>query len=89
MAQTESKSCDKLNSFRIVTIIKNNLGESQMKLSIFSLKTETLLESPRLGSKLFHSIIAGGKKCFLKKLCLVLIRGILPTVLVAYCVLLT
>ena len=60
-----------------------------MKLSIFSLKTETLLEFPRLGPKLFHSIIADGKKYFLKKLCLVLIRGILPTVLVAYCVLLT
>ena len=39
-----------------------------MKLSIFSLKTETLLESLRLGFKLFHSIIADGKKEFLKKL---------------------
>ena len=60
-----------------------------MKLSIFSLKTEILLEFLRLGSKLFHSIIADGKKEFLKKLCFVLIRGILPTVLVAYGVLLT
>ena len=60
-----------------------------MKLSIFSLKTKILLESLRLGSKLFHSIIADGKKEFLKKLCFVLIRGILPTVLVAYDVLLT
>ena len=60
-----------------------------MKLSIFSLKTEILLEFLRLGSKLFHSIIADGKKEFLKKLCFVLIRGILPTVLVACGVLLT
>ena len=60
-----------------------------MKLSIFSLKTEILLEFLRLGSKLFHSIIADGKKEFLKKLCFVLIRGIFPTVLVAYGVLLT
>ena len=42
-----------------------------------------------MGSKLFHSITADGKKEFLKKLCFVLIRGILPTVLVAYGVLLT
>ena len=33
-----------------------------MKLSIFSLKTEILLEILRLGSKLFGSIIADGKK---------------------------
>ena len=59
-----------------------------MKLSIFSLKTEILLEFLRLGFKLFHSIIADGKKEFLK-LCFVLIRGILPAVLVAYGVLLT
>ena len=60
-----------------------------MKLSIFSLKTEILLEFLRLGSKLFHSIIADGKKEFLKKFCFVLIRGILLSVLVAYDVHLT
>ena len=60
-----------------------------MKLSIFSLKTEILLEFLRLGSKLFHSIIKDGKKECLKKLCFVLIRGILPAVLVAYGVSLT
>ena len=60
-----------------------------MKLSIFSLKTEILLEFLRLGSKLFYSIIADGKKEFLKKLCFVLIREILLTVLVAYGVLVT
>ena len=59
-----------------------------MKLSIFSLKTEILLEFLRLGSKLFHSIIADRKKKFLKKLFFFLIRGILSTVLVAYRVLL-
>ena len=55
-----------------------------MKLSIFSLKTEVLLEFLRLVSKLFHSIITDGKKEYLKKLSFVLIRGILLSVLVAY-----
>ena len=58
-------------------ISKTEFGEGRMKLSIFSLKTEILLEFLRLGSKLFHSIIADGKKEFLKKLCFVLIREIL------------
>ena len=70
-------------------ISKTEFGEGRMKLSIFSLKTEILLEFLRLGSKLFHSIIADGKKEFLKKLCFVLIRGILLSVLVAYDVHLT
>ena len=43
-------------------ISKTEFGEGRMKLSIFSLKTEILLEFLRLGSKLFHSIIADGKK---------------------------
>ena len=60
-----------------------------MKSSIFSLRTEILLEFPILGSKLFHSIITDGKKEFLKKLCFVLIKGILLSVLVAYGVHLT
>ena len=60
-----------------------------MKVSIFSLKTEILLEFLRLGSKLFYSIIADEKKEFLKKLYFVLIRGVLPSVLVAYVVHLT
>ena len=70
-------------------ISKTEFGEGRMKLSIFSLKTEILLEFLRLGSKLFHSIITDGKKEFLKKLCFVLIRGILLSVLVAYGVHLT
>ena len=60
-----------------------------MKSSSFSLKTELPLEFLRLGSKLFHSIITDGKKEFLKKLCFVLIRGVLLSVLVAYNVHLT
>ena len=60
-----------------------------MKSSIFSFKTEILFEFLRLGSKLFHSIITDAKKEFLKKLCFVLIRGILLSVLVAYGVHLT
>ena len=48
------------------------------------MKTEILLEFLRLGSKLFHSIIADGKKESLKKLCFILIRGILPSVSYRY-----
>ena len=70
-------------------ISKTEFGEGRMKLSIFSLKTEILLEFLRLGSKLFHSIIADGKKGVLKNLYFVLIRGILLSVLVAYDVHLT
>ena len=75
MAQTKSLG---------LRISKTEFGEGRMKLSIFSLKTEILLEFLRLGSKLFHSIIADGKKGVLKKLYFVLIRGILLSVLVAY-----
>ena len=50
----------------VLQISKTEFGEGRMKLSIFSLKTEILLEFLRLGSKLFHSIIADGKKNFLK-----------------------
>ena len=42
MAQTESKFCNKFNSFRIVTI-KKEFGEGLMKLIIVFLTTETLL----------------------------------------------
>ena len=65
-------------------ISKTEFGEGRMKLSIFSLKTEILLEFLRLRSKLFHSRIADGKKEFWKKLYYVIIKGILPSVLVAY-----
>ena len=66
VSQTEFKSCNKLNSFNIVNISKKEFGEGRMKLRIFSLKPEILLEFPRLGSKLFHSIITDGKIFFLK-----------------------
>ena len=46
-----------------------------MKFSIFSLKTEILLEFLRLGSKLFHSIIAEGKKRIFEKVMLCLNKG--------------
>ena len=62
MAQSKSKSC-------IISLIplglrisKTEFGEGHMKSSIFSLKTEILLEFLRLGSKLFHSITADGEK---------------------------
>ena len=83
MAQTESKSCNKFNSFRIMNI-ETEFGKGRMKLSVFSLKPKILLEFLRLGSKLFHSIITNEKKEFLKKLCFVLMRGILLSVLVAF-----
>ena len=68
MDHTESKFCNKLNSFRIVNINKKKkkkkkkIGEGHMKVSIFSLKTQILLAFLRLGSKLFYSIIADRKK---------------------------
>ena len=40
---------------------KEEFGGGRMKLSIFFLKTEILLEFLRLGSKLFHSVIVDGK----------------------------
>ena len=58
---------------------QKEFGEGRMKLSIFSLKTETLLEFLKLGSKLFHSIIADGKNEFLKNLYFFLTLWILPT----------
>ena len=70
-------------------ISKTEFGEGRMKLSIFPLKTEILFEFLRLESKLFHSIKADGKKQFLKKLCFVLIRGMMLSVLVAFDVYLT
>ena len=74
MAETESRSCNKFNFFRIVTI-KKEFGEGPLKLSIFSLKTEILLQFLRLGSKLFHSIIADRKKAVFQKIVLCLNKG--------------
>ena len=43
---------------------------------ILILKIPKLSAFKMAGSSLFHSIIADGKKLFLKKLCLILIRGV-------------
>ena len=59
-----------------------------MQLSIFSLNAETLLEFLRLGSKLFNSIIADGKKIFFEKVMLCLNNGNVA-VIVTFDVLLT
>ena len=89
VAQTESKSFNKFNFFRILTIKKRIKGKSYEIKYFFFLKTEILLEFLKIGSKLFHSIIADGEKEFLKKVYFVLIRGMLSTALVAYDVLLS
>ena len=68
----------------VLQISKTEFGEGRMKLSIFSLKTEMFLEVLRLDSKLFHLLIAFGKKKISKKLCFLLISGILLSVPVAY-----
>ena len=65
-------------------ISKKKIWERSYEIKHFSLKTEILLEFLRLRSKLFHSRIADGKKEFWKKLYYVIIKGILPSVLVAY-----
>ena len=63
---------------------KTLLGEGLIKFRILFLKTTKLFKFRRVGSKFFHSLIVEGKKEFLKKLCLMLKKGILSTFLVAY-----
>ena len=48
------------------------------------MKILKLLEFLMLGPSLFHSIIVDGKKSFLKKVCLVLKKGVLCIFLVTY-----
>ena len=60
------------------------LRESPTNLSILFLKTIKVFEFRRLGSKLFYSMIVEGNMEFLKKLCLMLKKGMLSTFLVAY-----
>ena len=55
-----------------------------MNLSILFLKTSKFFEFRRVESKLFHSMIVEGKKEFLKKLCLMLKKGMSSTFLVAH-----
>ena len=70
------------NSFVVVTIKKSSWGGSKKFENIAFENTETF--SLRMSrSSLFHSMIVDGKKVFLKKLCLVLVRGIQSTFLVA------
>ena len=70
------------NSFVVVTIKKTSWGGSKKFEDIAFENTQTF--SLRMArSSLFHSMIADGKKVFLKKLCLVLVREIQSTFLVA------
>ena len=70
------------NSFVVVTIKKTSWGGSKKFEDIAFENTQTF--SLRMArSSLFHSMIVDGKKVFLKKLCLVLVRGIQSTFLVA------
>ena len=69
------------NSF--VVELKKLLGVGLKNLRILVLKIPKLSASRMARSSLFHSMTADGKKVFLKKLCLVLIRGIQSTFLVA------
>ena len=55
-----------------------------VNLRIFFLNVSNFSELRRLGSNLFHSEIADGKKEFLKKLCFDLKMGSLCTFLVVY-----
>ena len=66
MAQTDSKSCNKLNSFRIGAINKRTWVKAFW--NFFSLKTETISEFLRLG--LFHSTVADQNKQIFEKVML-------------------
>ena len=70
------------NSFVVVTV-KKLLGVGLKNLRILFLKIPKLSAFRMARSSLFHSMIADGKTVFLKKLCLVLVRGIQSTFLVA------
>ena len=74
MAHTKSKSTISLIPLGL-RISKTEFGEGRMKLSIFSLKTEILLEFVRLWSQFFHSTIADGKTIISEKVLLCLIKG--------------
>ena len=63
------------NSFVVVTIKKSSWGGSKKFEDIAFENTQTFnLRMAR--SSFFHSMTADGKKVFLKKLCLVLVREI-------------
>ena len=75
------------NSFVVVKKnlkqLKKLLGVGLKNLRILFLKIPKLSAFRMARSSLFHSMIADGKTVFLKKLCLVLVRGIQSTFLVA------
>ena len=64
--------------------LKTLLEEGLINFRILFLKTTKLFEFQRVGSELFHSTIVEGKREFLKKLCLILKKGMLSTIFVAY-----
>ena len=75
---------------RIVSLIplwlqqlKKPYGVGLINLRILPSKIPKLSALRTAGSSLFHSMTADGKKVFLKKLCLISIRGIQSTFLVA------
>ena len=63
---------------------KKLLGEGLINFRILFLKTATLFEFQRIGSKLFHTTIVEGKKEISKKLCQMLKKRMLPTSLVVH-----
>ena len=87
MAQSESKPCNKFNSFRIVTIKKRIWGRSYA-IKYFFFKCWNTLRVSKTGSKLFNSIIADGKNFFFEKVMLCLNNGNVA-VIVTFDVLLT
>ena len=71
VTQTKSKSCNKLNSFRIMTVT-NRIGSWSYELKNIFPKYRSAFRI-MLGSRLFHSgIVQGNKKEILKKLCFTL-----------------
>ena len=63
--------------------LKKLLGVGLKNLRIFLLKIPKLSAFRMARSSLFHSMIADGKKVFLKKSCLILIKGIQSAFLIA------
>ena len=74
MTHSYAQPCNKSNTFMTIPIknITINFYKWSYKFQDTILKSTKLFEFQRLGSKLFHSIIAERKKEFLKMLCLIL-----------------
>ena len=84
MAQTKPKSCNKFNSSRIVTT-KKKIRWRSYEMKYFFLKDWNTLRVSKIGVLVIPFNNSRCKKRIFEKV----IRGILPTVLVAYGVLLT